>query len=400
MHPVRAGHRLEGGQRLGRGGAQALVATELHRVPGGIAVTVDRRGVDRGDLGVEAPLGPGLGPPLLGTQPEGVGGVAGDAPLVGDALGALELRGHLVAAEVGLRDRHAEPELLGGVGSDRDASHRLHTGRHGHVHRAGGHQTGGQVGGLLARPALGVDRGGGGGQGQAGRQPGGAADVEGLLANLRHTPRHQLSDRGRVDPGALDQGGEGGTQEVGGMHGRKTAVAAADWGSYRVDDDHVRHGVMLVRGTSPTVRAPPPRRRRVASPHGLRHDSSSFDDVPLAAAPSRGTRSWSTWATPTPGPRRPTAPTPSPRWRWRRRGRRASASAPPSCPSAYSARPGLFHGAGAPCRSGRGRPGEASPSASEPRRRTSSSSVGMGSRSRSPYNMPHPGPGPLPPAGP
>ena len=63
-------------------------------------------------LAGEAVLLPRLRGALLGREAEGVGVLAGDAPLVGDALGALELRGHLVLLEVGLRDRDAEPERL------------------------------------------------------------------------------------------------------------------------------------------------------------------------------------------------------------------------------------------------------------------------------------------------
>ena len=59
------------------------------------------------------------------SQAELVGVGAGDAPLVGDALGALELRRALVAAEVALGDRPADAQLLGDVRADRDPAHRL-----------------------------------------------------------------------------------------------------------------------------------------------------------------------------------------------------------------------------------------------------------------------------------
>ena len=58
---------------------------------GGLAVVVEVGGVDGDDLGAEAVLGPGLGGALLGAEAERVGVGPGDAPLVGDALGALEL---------------------------------------------------------------------------------------------------------------------------------------------------------------------------------------------------------------------------------------------------------------------------------------------------------------------
>ena len=105
---VLAGDRLEGGQLLEGGLAQALVARDGVGRAGGLALLVDVGSVDRHDLAAEAILGPGLGGALLGQEAELVGVVAADAPLVGDALGALELRGELVLREVRLRDRTAE----------------------------------------------------------------------------------------------------------------------------------------------------------------------------------------------------------------------------------------------------------------------------------------------------
>ena len=43
------------------------------------------------------------------------------------ALGTLELGGHLVLLEIGLRDRDAQAELLRGVDADRDPAHHLET---------------------------------------------------------------------------------------------------------------------------------------------------------------------------------------------------------------------------------------------------------------------------------
>ena len=108
MHAVLAGDGLEGGQLLEGGLAQALVAGDGVGRAGRLALLVDVGRVDRDDLGAEAVLGPGRGGALLGAEAELVGVVAGDAPLVGDALGALELRGELVLREVRLRDRTAE----------------------------------------------------------------------------------------------------------------------------------------------------------------------------------------------------------------------------------------------------------------------------------------------------
>ena len=137
---------------------------------GGLALLVEVGCLDRDPLAVVAALGPRLGGPLLRCQAEGIGVLTRDAPLVGDALGALELRRHLVAAEVGLGDRHAEAELLRRVDADRDAAHDLDAARQGDVDDAGADQRGGQVRGLLARTALGVD-GRGRRRQRAGRRP-------------------------------------------------------------------------------------------------------------------------------------------------------------------------------------------------------------------------------------
>ena len=131
---------------------------------------------------------------LLRAEAELVGVGPGDAPLLGDALGALELRGELVLREVRLRDRDAEAEVLAAAGADRHPAHDLDAAGEGGVDRAAADERGGQVGGLLRRAALRVDRGGGHRQGQAGGQPRGAGDVEGLLADLADAAADDLAD--------------------------------------------------------------------------------------------------------------------------------------------------------------------------------------------------------------
>ena len=75
------------------------------------ALLVDYGRRDRNDLGVETALAQARRP-LLGGQPERVGVIPGDPPLVGDALGSLELGGELVLAEVGLGDGPPRPSFL------------------------------------------------------------------------------------------------------------------------------------------------------------------------------------------------------------------------------------------------------------------------------------------------
>ena len=140
------------------------------------------------------------------AQPERVGVVAGDAPLVGDALGPLELRRHLVLAEVGLRDRDAEAELLAGrstrSGPGSSPRRRRPRPRRPRPSRrarwpgwwpAGSSRTGCRR--WWPRTEM----------RQAGGQPRRAGDVEALLADLAHAAADDLADLGRVDAGALDE---------------------------------------------------------------------------------------------------------------------------------------------------------------------------------------------------
>jgi len=139
--------------------------------------------------------------------------------VVGDALGTLELGGHLVTAEVGLRDRHAEAELLLAARADRHAAHDLDAARERDIDDAGPDERGGEAGGLLGRAALGVHRGGRGGQREPGGEPCGAGDVERLLAHLADAAAHDLLDLGGVDAGAVDDALLDEAEDLGGMEG-------------------------------------------------------------------------------------------------------------------------------------------------------------------------------------
>ena len=104
---------------------------------------------------------------------------------------------------------------------------------------------GGQVGGLLAAAALGVDGGGGDGHRQTGGQPGRAGDVEALLADLADAAADDLADLVRVDPGALDDRLLDDAEQLGGVHGGQAAAATPDGGADGIDDDNVAHGPSL-----------------------------------------------------------------------------------------------------------------------------------------------------------
>ena len=90
--------------------------------------------------------------------------VARDVPLLGDHLGAAELRDLLRAVARfparRARERVVEPVLLAREHrrADRDRAHVLHAARDDEVARARHHRLGGEVHRLLRRPALAVDR--------------------------------------------------------------------------------------------------------------------------------------------------------------------------------------------------------------------------------------------------
>ena len=123
-----------------------------------------------------------------------------------------------------------------------DVAHVLDAAADRHVVDAGGHERRGEVDRLLGGPALAVDRGGGGLDGQAGLEPGVAADVEGLLAELLDAAGHDVLDLGGVDPRAVDELGVGGRQEVGRVGVLVDALlrmTAADRGANRLDDHYL-----------------------------------------------------------------------------------------------------------------------------------------------------------------
>ena len=232
---------LEAGQRLERGLAQALVAGHVVRGAGGLALLVEVGGVELDSWVPKRPSSQARAARCWLANPKASVSSRVMPPLVGDALGSLELRRHLVAAEVGLGDRHAEAELLGRVDADRDPAHHLDAAGDRGIDDAGAHERGRQAGGLLAGPALGVDRGGRRGLGEPGAEPRGATDVERLLADLADAPGDDLADLGRIDTRAghdltLHLG-----QQVGGVHGGEPTTTAADGRAHGFHDHDVRH---------------------------------------------------------------------------------------------------------------------------------------------------------------
>ena len=102
---------------------------------------------------------------------------------------------------------------------------------------------GGEVDGLLGRPALAVDGGGGDRLGPARRQHGVAADVEGLLGDLHDAAHDHVVDQGRVQLVALRHRLEGLGGQVHGVPVAELPVALSAGGPDGVDDHCGGHGV-------------------------------------------------------------------------------------------------------------------------------------------------------------
>ncbi len=140
VHPVGPADRLEGGQLLQGRLAHPFVACDGVGSAGGLALLVEVGGFDRDVLTGEAVLRPRLCSPLLTGKTEGVGVLAGDAPDIRDALGTLELGGHLIPLEVSVRDGYAETDVAPVGASDRDPAHGFHAAGKGDIDHASFHQ--------------------------------------------------------------------------------------------------------------------------------------------------------------------------------------------------------------------------------------------------------------------
>jgi len=102
-----------------------------------------------------------------------------------------------------------------------------------------------QVRGLLAGPALRVDRGRTGVLGEPGMQPGPAHHVVGLLARLGDAPADDLLDQLGVDPGAREHLTLRKAEQYGGVHACQPALALAEGRADGVDDHWSAHGRKL-----------------------------------------------------------------------------------------------------------------------------------------------------------
>src|SRR5262249_41244064 len=135
-------------------------------------------------------------------EAEAVDVLALDAAVARDALGGLELRRGLIPRPVRCLEVAGAVDR---VGPEPDVAHHLETARDAAVDAARLDQRAHEMVGLLARPALRVDRRAARVPGLAGPEPGVAGDVVRLLAGLGDAAADQLLDLLRIDPRLLEQ---------------------------------------------------------------------------------------------------------------------------------------------------------------------------------------------------
>ena len=182
---------------------------------------------------------------LLALGAEGVEVLTGQAPLVGDQLGRDALRhepADLGVAQADLRaERHAVL-AVGEGGTHRDLGHDLDAGGDDDVVGAGDHPLGGEVGRLLGRPALPVDRRRRHRLGEPGGEHGVAAHVDALGADLHDAAHDHVVNESGVEVVALHEGAEHLGGQVGGVPPRQLPVPLASGGPDGVDDHGGAHG--------------------------------------------------------------------------------------------------------------------------------------------------------------
>ena len=110
---------------------------------------------------------------------------------------------------------------------------------------------------LQGRAALAVDRAGSHGLGPAGDEQGDAADVERLLADLRHAAHLHVLHLARVDVDPLHETVQRSRREIVRADVGQRPVPLADRGANRLDDEGVAHEVTVPPHTGATIPTPP-----------------------------------------------------------------------------------------------------------------------------------------------
>ena len=124
------------------------------------------------------------------------------------------------------------------VRAHRHARHDLDAAADGDIDDAGRDEVRGEVDRLLRRAALAVDGRAGHFDREAGFEHHVAADVRGLLADLRDVAEDDVADQRRVEPDAIDDLAQHLRAERDGVRARKHAVAAAHGGPNGFYDDY------------------------------------------------------------------------------------------------------------------------------------------------------------------
>ena len=204
--------------------------------------------VQRHDLALEAAFRRGPSGPFVGCEGEGVELVARETPLLGDQL-RRDALGY-EPSDIGVPGRHPRPEreailAVGHRRAHRYPGHRLHTGRNHDVVRTGHHALGGEVGGLLRRAALAVDRGAGYRFRPAGSEDRVAGHVGGLLPHLHDAAHDDIVNSCRIDPRSFLQRNEHLGREIDRVPVLQSSVSSAERRAYRFDDHGFGHGPCL-----------------------------------------------------------------------------------------------------------------------------------------------------------
>ena len=266
---LKAGFRLASVSTVVPGRMPSSVVTSSLDLDDVAGLLVEALLGDPDDLVVEAALGGGALGALLALGAEGVELLAGDAPLVGDHLGRDAL-GHEAGIGVAGEDLVAERDRARGHRrAHRRGGHDLDAGGDGDVVGTGDHALGGEVGGLLGRAALAVDRGGGHRLGEPGGEHGVAADVEALVPDLHDAAHDHVVDERGVEVVALDEALQDLAGEVGRVPPRQLSVALATRSADGVDDDGGGHGLLL-RGHLTGRSSVAGRHRRIRNPRRAR----------------------------------------------------------------------------------------------------------------------------------
>ncbi len=186
------------------------------------------------------PVVPALGRPAVGLEGIGIHLLPRDPVAVGQDLAHPEL-GPEPPVDRFHEGRWERPGAATRVGGEGHPAHDLGAAGDDEVVVVGRHPCGGEVDGLLGRPALAVDGRGRHGLREPGRDPPVAGEVRALLTHLAHAPADDVVDALGVHARPLEQRGESETEEIRRVPIGQRATALAERRPHDVDDDGLSH---------------------------------------------------------------------------------------------------------------------------------------------------------------